>query len=298
MKPFLDELKKNDLTTHNYININTPRFIFLCGKGINAGDCYDKTNRGRIQKYIQNQIPLVKFAISEYVWKNLYETDIDLLTFEVFLAEVSDYIILFVESMGSACELGAFTFDNRDFMKKLIIILDEKYRADNSFIKIGPVMKAKKNGAAVIYADLTGAILSSLELRNKVNEIIDEMNRRKRIIINRQKEKVKIYPFILEILELIKLFQPIELKGLPTVYKTIKDFNQFKFSKMSDEEFDIKVKYIFAFLKAVKLIEEKDGNIHLAKTVELENFMFKYSSLEFNKMRNQILAKKYKYRDI
>lgn len=296
MKKFTSELKK--YATKKQARISTPRFVFLCGKGKVKSDEYSKTNRGLIQRYISNKIPMVSFAISEHVWNDLYKTDTDLLTFEVFLAEVSDYIILFVESMGSACELGAFTFDNKSFMKKLIIVLDEKYQYDESFIKTGPVMKAQKGGASIVYANLTGGLFASNALRNKVDEIVGEMSRKKQVNINLCKDKIMVYAFILEILEIIKLFQPVQSEKIIHLYKDIKGFDTFKLIRNNGEKFDIKIQYIINFLVAVDFIEEKEKVISLKKSMRLEDFMLSYSTTGFNKIRSQILAKKYKYKDL
>ena len=96
-----------------------------------------------------------------------------MLTFEEFLAEVSDVIVLFVESPGSFCELGAFSYAEKLFSDKLIIVIDEKYKGDKSFIITGPTAKAEKDGAKIIYAPLNGTgLLSSANLRRVFDEKI------------------------------------------------------------------------------------------------------------------------------
>ena len=53
------------------------------------------------------------------MWEDRFDNSIDLLIFEEFLAEVSDSIILFVESPGSFCELGAFPRCRQDLCANL-----------------------------------------------------------------------------------------------------------------------------------------------------------------------------------
>lgn len=43
-------------------------------------------------------MPDINVVLSEQLWEDGFDSKIDLLTFEEFLAEVSDAIILFVES--------------------------------------------------------------------------------------------------------------------------------------------------------------------------------------------------------
>jgi len=121
----IDDLKQH-LSSETFRYIFSPKFIFLCGKGFDKRipNAYLDTNRGIIQQYIKTKAPKSYIVLSEQLWENGLLADIDLLTFEEFLAEVSDCIILFVESMGSACELGAFTFEEKLFMEKLIMDLN------------------------------------------------------------------------------------------------------------------------------------------------------------------------------
>lgn len=49
-------------------------------------------------------------------------------------------LIIIVESVGTFCELGAFSF-SKDLVDKLYIINDEQHREDKSFINRGPIRK-------------------------------------------------------------------------------------------------------------------------------------------------------------
>ena len=130
-----------------------------------------------------------------------------MLTFEEFLAEVSDCIILFVESPGSFCELGAFSYADKLFSDKLAIIIDKQYEGSESFIITGPTAKARKDGSDIIYASLNGTgLLFSDELRGYVEKVInrfqskrDSLNKRKP---NSEEDKVLLNSFIIELFEL------------------------------------------------------------------------------------------------
>jgi hypothetical protein len=62
----------------------------------------------------------------------------DILSFEFELAQVSDLIVLFSESYGSAAELGAFCMD-RHISERLLVVVDDLNFMQTSFIKQGPL---------------------------------------------------------------------------------------------------------------------------------------------------------------
>ena len=124
--------KHLDRSEHKYITY--PKFIFLCGKGFDTQAKYTQSNRGITDDFIRRLLPDTHIVLSERMWEDGFDNSIDLLIFEEFLAEVSDAIILFVESPGSFCELGAFAYADALFSDKLIIVMDEEYRESKSFI--------------------------------------------------------------------------------------------------------------------------------------------------------------------
>lgn len=109
--------------------ITYPKFVFLCGKAIDGQ--YENTNRGILQNYLQKQSKNIFIVLSELLWEEGFNSNIDLLTFEEFLAEISDVIVLFCESPGSYCELGAFAYANKLFSDKLAIIRGLSYCRKN-----------------------------------------------------------------------------------------------------------------------------------------------------------------------
>lgn len=245
----------------------------------------------------------VFIVLSEKLWEDSFGSNIDLLTFEEFLAEVSDAIILFVESPGSFCELGAFAYAEKLFSDKLIIVIDEEYKDDKSFIITGPAAKAKKDGAKIIYAPLNGTgLLSSANLRKIIDEKIDEfasksagINKR---FPNNTEEKVSVNSFIIEILELIKILQPVSRKDLIDIYKEVKDFSAFKFVKKNGSDFhnEIKYDYIIKLLETVGIIKIADGIISTDKHQKSQPLMFEYAKKSENQERNRLLCRKYRYK--
>lgn len=284
--------------------ITYPKFIFLCGKGYGSAQQYNETNRGILEKYIKKTCPDAFIVLSEQLWEDEFGASIDLLTFEEFLAEVSDAIVLFVESPGTYCELGAFAYADTLFSDKLIVVIDEKYRNGKSFLADGPVSKAKKDGSSVVYAPLNnGALLSSSELRNVTLRLVSKLqsknatlNKRRQ---NKDANKILINSFIVEILELIKIMQPITMQDLLLLYKAVKGFNSFTFTKRDGNFYhsEIKVNYIIKLLECVNILKRDGVHLRLANHQKTQSLMFKYSRRAELTERNRILCLKYKWGD-
>ncbi|MBQ3426564.1 MAG: retron St85 family effector protein [Clostridia bacterium] len=282
--------------------ISYPKFVFLCGKAYENEEYYS-TNRGTIQKYITAQNDDIFFVLSEKLWDDTYNSDIDLLTFEEFLAEISDVIIIFVESAGSYSELGAFSYADKLFNKKLILVIDNKYRYSKSFIMTGPVAKAQNNGAKVVYAPLyNNGLLSSSELRSTVGKIIEKFQLKNSAInkrnINTDANKVLINSFVLELLEIIKITQPIMRSDLIELYKKIKSFTHFTFVKSDGEKFnkEIRYDYILKLLKIVGLIEIDNNIITTEYYKKIPSFMLKFYGNGADIERNNLICRKYRYK--
>ena len=280
--------------------ITYPKFVFLCGKAIDGH--YENTNRGILQNYLQKQSKDIFIVLSERLWEDGFNSNIDLLTFEEFLAEISDVIILFCESPGSYCELGAFSYASKLFSDKLVIIVDEQYREAKSFIMTGPIAKAKRDGATIVYAQLENkGLLASKELRDMVREKVEQfssttatLNRRK---CNTVQERVLISSFVVELLECIKLLQPISKSDLVELYKKIKGFSNFTFVKRDNNAFhnEIKYDYIIKLLSVVGLIKIDHDIITTTVYSKTQNLMLRYYGNGENKERNKLLCKKYRY---
>lgn len=284
--------------------ITYPKFVFLCGKGFDRGvkDSYWTSNRGTIHRYMKRLLPDLNIVLSEQLWDDGFDSNIDLLTFEEFLAEVSDAIILFVESPGSFCELGAFAYADSLFGDKMIIVVDEKHRNSRSFISTGPVLKAADNGSKIVYAEISnGALLASSELRDAITQLADSIKSRISSInkrrINRTANCVYISSFIPEILEMVRIAQPITSSDLIQLYKTVKGFDRFTLVKRNGEEFsrEIKINYIWKLLEKAEIIKSDATYITLCNYTKTQSFMLKYSGNAIERERNRIICRKYRY---
>ncbi|MDD3207171.1 MAG: retron St85 family effector protein [Desulfobacterales bacterium] len=127
-----DFFKKDFAYSDNYLPL-----AFLCGKRRSNND-----NRSIIQKDIFDVYNIL-CLYSEELFEIFSREDLDLMTFEEFLFDVSSAIVLIVESFGSACELGSFGLINTN-IGKLWVINNKKYKDENSYIEKGPLKKIKK----------------------------------------------------------------------------------------------------------------------------------------------------------
>lgn len=95
----------------------------------------------------------------------------DLLSLENLLADSIDVIIIIPESPGSFTELGAFANDE-NLRKKIICLVDEKYKKNRSFINQGPIKLVKKvNSQGVIYIDPNNLDKYIKKIQSSIREV-------------------------------------------------------------------------------------------------------------------------------
>jgi hypothetical protein len=136
--------------------LNTPNVIFLCGGRTSDPKRVDlpyRSVRDYFFRHIKTNNPDIakrlKLAeeINDWFDQGVFS---DLLELEEYLADLSDVIILFVESPGSIAELGAFATSDRVRPKILTII--NSLHPGRSFIADGPVRRLKSADPALVYS--------------------------------------------------------------------------------------------------------------------------------------------------
>ena len=87
----------------------------------------------------------------------------DILQLESDIAQISDLIILFSESYGSAAELGAFSV-LAPIASNLLVVIDDKNYEDISFVRLGPIkaLENKYGEAAVCVINRADVGISSI----------------------------------------------------------------------------------------------------------------------------------------
>jgi hypothetical protein len=128
--------------------INTPNLIFLCG-GITKKNGLYESARDYFHRYLRANNPSIakRVRLAENVNKSLNPGSFsDLLDLENYLADVSDLLIIFVESPGSIAELGAFAA-SAPLNPKTLAVLNSHYNLERTFIADGPVKRIKDRQA-------------------------------------------------------------------------------------------------------------------------------------------------------
>lgn len=106
--------------------------VFLCGAA-------ESNARNRLRDYLKEHGQYNVFY-AETAWHTIveHERGANALDVEAKLGDLADIVAVIVESAGTLAELGAFAMSD-DLRKKLLLILDERYRTDESFVTSGPV---------------------------------------------------------------------------------------------------------------------------------------------------------------
>ncbi len=270
-----------------------PKFVFLCGKDINE-------DNGGNRKTIKNFYAKVRKDIMcidvEIIWQKIFlEPSIDMLTFEEFVAEFCDAIILFVESFGTACELGAFSLKD-NLISKMLVVIGQQYKDAESFINGGPLRKIKSlREENILYTDLN-AILANETHYDVFSKFvpIEKVCR-----INTESNSVHINSFTIELWELIYLFGPITSAELIELYKFIKGFESFSLYyglELGKAHRLIKHTHILSLLEILGLIISEDGYYSAKMEHGFSGFMFDLDQNKRNVLRTKILARKFRRR--
>jgi len=152
----------------------------------------------------------------------------------------------------------------------------------------------------------------SNELVDLLNSIIKEMkniDKKNKRLINKNENKVLLNSFIVEILEIIKIMQPVKFIDVLEMYKYLKKFSSFSFVKTNGKSFnkEIKLEYIKKLLVHNGLISIDENEYirmsekcytHFLENENNNSLMFTFSEKDFNRIRSLILTRKYKNKEL
>jgi len=140
--------------------------VFICGG-------MDSEPRDTLRTYLSREHPTVNVFYAERVWDIISSNPgLGALKMESDLAALSDLVVIIVESPGTFAELGAFSHVD-DLRKKLLPIVDIKYRAANSFINTGPIrwIDQESEFKPSIWVPLDQILLSSRDIDRRIQSI-------------------------------------------------------------------------------------------------------------------------------
>ncbi|MDU2895705.1 MAG: retron St85 family effector protein [Clostridium sp.] len=278
-----------------------PKFIFICGEQIINDDGTVKSREELQRQGNKRQVIIDKLnnnsnhnivcVISEKIYNNSIR--LDTLTFEELLAELSDKIIIIVESYGTVCELGAFTV-KEEYLDRLLVINDDKYEYVKSFVNEGPVCKIKeKNEENYILAPYNYNLFKS---NFQINEYIRNMKESDLVIIpNNNSKELDLKNFIYELVNIIELFQPIEIYELFYIFKKVKGFESYEVKNRIKHSINSPSK-IISLMEKMELIKIEEGYIIKNGDYTCYNALFNINRDKYNNLRQKVvyeIIKKY-----
>lgn len=143
--------------------------VFLCG-----GEVSNQKNARSKMALIFSKYPRYELLYPEDLFDDLLagQGQHSLLKLENILADSVDAIVLFPESPGSFAELGAFS-NTLDLAKKMVVVANNKFKSDKSFINYGPnrLIKSSKTGKVV---NINYDHLSDLDEQHKIYKRVND----------------------------------------------------------------------------------------------------------------------------
>lgn len=295
MQNILLVLRKN-LRDKKFSSSKFPLFVFICGEQIlddkNNIKTPDELRQGKNKRqFILDKISQINNRkIVGVIAETLIETfrDHDSLTFEGILADISDEIIIIVESVGTFCELGAFSF-SQDLVNKLYVLNDEKHRDDKSFINRGPIRKISDSRSGeskyIVYDtdqwDKDAELQKHFESwrKRRVSYHVPELSDDGKTYC------VRVKDFVYEVINIISIFQPITMDEFLIVYKYLRGPFRIKDSQNKVKQ----VRTVFDMLKQLQLIREVEHFYCTDLKQCCDNYMFKLADGETQDIHTHIM---------
>lgn len=278
----------------NQSHAKRPLFIFPCG-----GSEDSHPSRKLLRDYIRKSKGLcnvVCLTAEDLANQNVLE-GLSLVQQEAMLADICDWIIVFAESVGSFCELGAFTALPH-IADITSVAVDRRYQGQHSYLLDGPVREVASRDSRlshVFYLDLNNpmtcpeleASLSGLRDAVKFEYGFDPAKNRKPF--NMPGGEVKVGSLVHEFLDLFQLLGPMTADEVIESYCGIMGFASEELDTVVSPtlEEDMKeprpatARQVLAMMRAVGLIEvfgvpKGDGSL-LTSRIRLEDY-FRFRS--------------------
>lgn len=299
-------LKSKKREKRSFTSKEFPKFIFICGKDIFDSNGRQKSREELLEESnkrynLKEKLEKERFKISgeEYFTNFCILSEVlydhnelkDLLTFEGVLGEISDKIIVILESEGTFCELGAFTYSDM-LMRKLIVINDDEYENVKSFIRLGPLRKIELvNESSIIYTSYeSGNSMESFRIKKMVKEISDLGVTYKP---NKKEKAIELKNFIYEIMNIIEIFQPIKKTEIQDLYKEFTGFTSYIIK--DNEKHNIKtIKLLLDLLVKMELVKERSEYYISNEKITFYNCLFDIDRIEYNKFRTKVCTEIFK----
>jgi hypothetical protein len=150
-----------------YDFLRIKKVVFLCGG-------YQSPRRDALSQYLERNTDDTLVFYAEAVWA-VIATGVpttNALAVEEKLAQLADIVIIFVESPGTFAEIGAFALSD-PLRAKLLPILDQSFKANESFLTSGPVRWIDKDSkfAPPVWTDFDKVLVAADAIENRLARI-------------------------------------------------------------------------------------------------------------------------------
>ncbi|MGR2740723.1 retron St85 family effector protein [Billgrantia sp. Q4P2] len=239
IKPLVNSIKRSRVVAIR----GTPRLFFLCGANESEGQI--SYRRKQVKEFLEQQIVNSHVIIAESFFHDYIKNKdrngtgkINSLDFEHVLSDISEKIIIIMESESAICELGAFS--HASLRNKLVVINNSEYENSESFINTGPIKAIKDTSGhdKVIWykmAGMGGAAQDAIaHTFPSLNKVLDHTKAVSEIIHYEEldpADKISTKT-LLFVHDLIYLMSEVTYKSLVYFLKDI--FGNKDFSKLTD----------------------------------------------------------------
>jgi hypothetical protein len=154
------------LTPEQYRFRRVSPVVFLCGG-------FESRPRDNLRDYLHLKYPNLGIFYAERVWEVIASNPgLGALKMESDLAALSDLVIIIVESPGTFAELGAFSLVD-PLRRKLLPIVDERFRKHSSFINTGPIrwVDEKSDFRPTVWVELDKILRCAKEIEARIASI-------------------------------------------------------------------------------------------------------------------------------
>jgi len=179
-----------DLVDTNSVRVHAPSpILFLCGGKTNVTAAHPSSLREAFTRVFYGRPKFERYAmlmaedVNVFFPRGNYK---DILRFEADIAQISDLIVLFSESFGSAAELGAFSMVE-EIALRLLVVIDDKHYGDVSFITLGPIRSLENNQGDTSICVLNRADINIHSIENVSNVNLATFGDRVETAINNRK---------------------------------------------------------------------------------------------------------------
>ncbi|MBP3884802.1 MAG: hypothetical protein J6D54_07705, partial [Olsenella sp.] len=218
---------------HRQSHAMRPLFVFPCG-----GNEREFSSRRSLREFVSKTsdpaLRNVFCLVAEDVAVSGALGGANLLQQEAMLADICDWIVVFAESAGSLCELGAFAVLPHAAAVTTLAI-DRGYLGERSFLADGPAREIREGGQPlneVFYLDLQDPLgdryFSSFvrDLRENVRRGLRRSLLASRKSFNRDEDDVRVGPLVHELLDLLQFAGPMPVCDLFDLYCDVKGFRR------------------------------------------------------------------------